>query len=279
MANDDDDVSPWARGTGVKGIVPPGRRLSKDSRPTRWSASGVRGVRPPGNAKPGEIPAWAKTKDQRAADARRLKAQRKRGDGTSNPNRPTAGPQPDVSMPIEEPREFRKFLAGIETFLKDFPLPEDAAQDFAIAIRQSHAPYQIIIGFTGLSFLVGSDTRKRRTFSHALERGAVCYFNLAQRLDETINVPRGLRLQTVDPIFWDLPPSAIQLPYAWATDALCQLLFLFRHEDNEDADEALMKLVRDKRRQHLEGRVYGDRDLVELFPWEEPEWAPPPEED
>ena len=59
MSKKDDpksEQSPWQKGTTIKGVVPPGRRLSNEKRKTKWSASGVKGVTPPGNLDPDEGP-------------------------------------------------------------------------------------------------------------------------------------------------------------------------------------------------------------------------------
>ncbi len=276
MAKDDEAVSPWLQGVaGIKGVVPPGRRLSDEARPNKWSASGVRGVRPPGNAEVGSKPPWAETPDKRASDARRRQAELRKGKNKTQQGRPTDGVQPDLTLPLDKPKEFRKFLSQVEDHMRAHPMGLDNAEDFAIAIRQSHAPFQIVIGFTGLSMIVAEHQQLRRKLSTVLERGAMAYFNLAQRIDDSVKVPKGLHIETLDPLFWDMPRSFTKIPYAWATDAFCQLLFLFRHVGDEPSDRALIAVARQLRDQHINGRSFGDRSLETLFAWEEPDWVPP----
>lgn len=294
MAKDDDaGKSPWLKGVaGVKGVVPPGRRLSKpaDRRVSRWSASGVNGVVPPGANKPGEGPGtdWVKRqtkakklsekKNRRALeDTQRAAAKKKSGPRPEiefDPMRPLAGYEPDIFADQQDPDDLRAFLASINEFLAEHRADATSADDFNQLVTQSHAPFEIIIGFTILSALVGRSTELRRRFSVPLERGAKVFFNLAGRLNHQIKAPRGLVPETVDAIFYDLPSTAYQFPYAFATAALLEQVSLLRKDDDEDYDRVLIEFAEAQRARFIEGRAFGDQSLESLFPWDLPDWAP-----
>lgn len=298
MAKDDDRKSPWLRGVpGVKGVVPPGRRLGDPQQRRRngWSASGVKGVVPPGNLSPGEGPSadWAKRRadkhklaakqNQRALDQSKRAAARAeaakqavltRPNVEFDPMRPMAGFQPDVFADTGDPGDLKAFLQSINQFLADNRPAALAAEDFNQLVNQSHAPFEIVVGFTVLSVLVGRSAELRRRFSMSLERGAKVFFNLAGRLDGNVRPPRGLVPETVDAIFYDLPGTAYEMPYAFGTAALLEQLILLRKPDDEDYDRCLLEFGVDMRRRFIEGRAFGDQPLDELFPWELPEWTP-----
>ena len=139
-------------------------------------------------------------------------------------------------------------------------------------IGQSHAPYEIIVGFTILSTVVGQDSELRSTYAWALERGARAYFNLAMRLDDTVKPPRGLLPQRLDPIFYDLPATAFQIPYAFATNAYLKLIELLVGEP--EYNRALIKFGEKLYAEYIQGHRYGNEPLSTLFPWDRPQWAP-----
>ncbi len=290
MAKDDkkDSESPWLKGTGVKGIVPPGRRLSKDPRPSRWSASGVQGIRPPGKKKPGEIPTvgWARiSKDnkaqQRKAMIKDFEKKRQQEPKKSAPRdqfdplRPMAGFVPDAFADLHDPDDVKAFLKVITDFLSDNRPSEAVEQTFAEFVGQSHAPFEILVGFTILSAIVGRSVQKRRRYGPALERGAKVFYNLARRLNPGIKIPKGLVPETMDAIFYDLPDTAYQIPYAFATDAFLRALELFRDhdEESEPSERTLIEFALQLRERFIVGRSFGDSPLESIFPWELPEWA------
>lgn len=299
-----DERSPWLVGVvGVHGVVPPGRRLAPASerRESPWSASGVRGVRPPGRQKPGEGPASepkagakrkqalrekaatrllaeAKQKRTREAPARpgAPRAQKKAID----PGRPVVGFEPHPFDDQRDPPTLKEYLDAIAQFFAEHPPGPTTAESLAELIVQSRAPFEITVAFTILSAVVGRDTTLRRRFMLQLERGAKTFFNLSMRLDRTVKPPRGLSPHTMDPIFYDLPGIAYQIPYAFLTYALCRMLELLRGESEHD--RALVDLAENLHRQHIARRSFGDKPLQSLFPFETPEWAPErdnPEED
>lgn len=300
MAKDDDKKSPWLKGVaGVKGVVPPGRRLGKpgERRSTRWSATGVNGVVPPGSQKPGQGPSadWAKrrAKDKKLAEKKNKRAFDASQRAADNPKptaksarrpevefdalRPMAGFEPDVFADLQDPDSLKAFLQCINEFLAENRADPLAAEHFSQMVNQSHAPFEIVIAFTILSSLVGRSTELRRRFSMSLERGAKVFFNLAGRLNHDVKAPRGLVPETVDALFYDLPATAYQFPYAFATSALMEQLALLRKQDNEDYDRLLIELAERMQARFIEGRSFGDQSLASLFPWDLPEWAPPPE--
>ena len=275
--------SPWQEGTDVHGVVPPGRRLSPptERRPNAWSASGVKGVTPPGNARPETSPSaeWVRENIARKVRAERtniraLRARQKGfGEAVVQTPRPSAGVQPDPFADVRDPESMRAYLQVIHQFLEEQPVPEDAPESLAQLITQSHAPYEIVLAFTLLSAAVGRDPDRRRDFSHALERGAKVFFNLVQRLDEPVTPPDELRPETMDAIFYDLPDTALQLPYAFASDAFAQMADLLREPGNSDRDRALVTFLKQLRVAHIEGRSFGDQALETMFPWELPRWG------
>lgn len=288
-------TSPWLKGVAnVKGIVPPGRRLSPTSerRPTRWSASGVTGVRPPGKQKVGENPgvAWADKEAKERAKAvkstERKLEQAKTGkkkpgprgaeveEALFDPLRPMAGFVPDAFADAADPDDLKAFLDRVSEFLgQNRPNPE-VSEHFGQLIIQSHAPYEIVVAFTVLNGLVGKSTPLRRRYSLALERGAKTFYNLAMRMNGQVKAPRGLVPETVDALFYDLPPIAFQIPFAYATDAFLRMFDLLRDGTDLELDRSLIEVSRELRRRFIERRSFGDQPLARMFPWEEPEWAP-----
>ena len=299
MAKDSDKkgpVSPWLAGvSGVSGIVPPGRRLSSptERRATRWSASGVRGVTPPGSQAPGEGPSaeWAKREadkkakllkqNQRVLDAKKKEAPKVKkpaapdaAEDAFDPMRPMAGFVPDAFADVRDPENLTAFLKAISDFLAEHRANPECAEHFAQIITQSHAPYEILVGFTVLTALIGKSQPLRRRYGIPLERGAKVFYNLAQRLDPEVKVPRGLVPETVDALFYDLPATAYELPYAFATDAFLRMVDLLRLHADEEYEELVAELAFSLHRRFIETRAFGDRGLSELFPWEPPEWMP-----
>ncbi|MCK6547040.1 hypothetical protein L6R52_14415 [Myxococcota bacterium] len=300
--------SPWLAGvTGVTGVVPPGRRLSPigERRPTRWSASGVRGVTPPGKQKPGEGPAAETAAKLERKQTLRDKAAKKaleqakasakpsatakpggpkppaalgRGGAKApaafrDPGRPTAGFVPDAFGSLRDPDDLKAYLELISEFFKASPPGPHAGDNLGELILQSHAPFELVVAFTALSAIVGKSASLRKRHTAPLERGAKAFFNLARRLNPNVKAPRGLVPETLDAIFYDLPQTAYQVPYAFATDALCRLLELFRAGD-EDSDRELVHFAEGLRARFIDDRSLGDQPLSRMFPWQLPDWAP-----
>lgn len=258
-ASPDASAAPWAA-RGVSGVVPPGRRLSEaaEKRRARWSASGVDGVAPPGNQEPGEGPAaeWV---------LRHQKTQKR-------PGKPALG-RPGAGAEAQgDPADLKTFLELFAEFFRTHPLDPENAQQLGQLIAQSHAPFEILIAFTILSAHVGTEGPQRKKHQWSLERGAKVFYNLAKRLDASVRPPRGLVPKTVDPLFFDLPRTAMQIPFAYATDAFLRTLELYRGDTNRD--RLLMRFARQMRDRFIEHRTFGDQPLARLFPWNEPAWAP-----
>lgn len=286
--------APWLKGvSGVEGITPPGRRLSPptEKRPTRWSASGVKGIRPPGNLAPGEGPAsehadalekkrrLREKANKRALDESTRKQAPKgaRAAKASQPpdsGRPTAGFQPNPFTGHSDPPDIKTYLELIAELTKKLEPSEACGGHLAELILQSHAPFEIIVAFTILSVIVGKSTQLRRKHAQPLERGAKTFYNLAIRMDttKTVKAPRGLIPETMDAIFWDLPKTAYQMPFAFATDAFCRMLELLQSERPKDAE--LIRFALELRARFIEGRSLADKSLAALFPWDTPDWAP-----
>ncbi len=277
MASDDDKPPPWHL-PGAKHVVPPGRRLDKaDNASNRWSASGVRGIRAPGNQKPGEGAAWQwMTRKDKGKKRKKPTTAKRPGSATADAERPTAGFVPNVFADTGDPVSLKAFLEEIANWFRDNHPDDISKTHLAEMIGQSHAPYEIIVAFTMLSAIVGGDTNERNRFAWALERGAKAFYNLAMRLDKNVRPPRGLAPQRMDPIFYDLPGTAFQIPYAYATDAFLRLIELTRGSIAHD--RKMMSFSRDLHRRFIEERSYGDRSLGDIFPWEEPPWAPEEED-
>lgn len=277
--------SRWQRGTDVRGIVPPGRRFSEkeERRTTRWSASGVRGVTPPGNARPEDSPTsrWAergRLEKQRAhrANKKALEATKARpGEATAELDltRPMAGFVPAVFDDLHDPDGIKAFLESVNETITTHRPPVPVAESFKELINQSRAPYELVVAFTILSAIIGKSTHLRRRYALALERGAKAFFNLARRLDPEVKVPRGLAPESLDTLFFDLPDIAMQVPFAYATDAFCRQIELLR-EDDPTRDADLIRGAQALRKRFIERRAFGDRPLRDLFPWSVPEWAP-----
>ena len=257
----DDEAPPWAA-TGVKGIVPPGRKLSAtDKRTAPWRSTGVRGVE-------------LSNRSDVSADQERWKIDRAGKKRRAPPARkPQPPPKPGVGQIEPQAQSGLKiFLDEIAEFFRGNLPPEECTVSLSELIGQSHAPYEIIMGFTVLSTVVGQDGELRDTYAGALERGARAYFNLAMRLDDSIKPPRGLLPQRLDPIFYDLPATAFQLPYAFGTDAYLKTMELLVGEPQYN--RLLVELGEKLYARHIEGQRYGDENLSTLFPWERPKWAP-----
>jgi hypothetical protein len=76
----------------------------------------------------------------------------------------------------------------------------------------------------------------------------------------------------MDALFYDLPATAYQVPFAFATDAFCRMLALLRGD--EDCDRALVQHATGLRDKYVEKRSLGGKALKELFKWKVPDWAP-----
>ncbi len=281
MSQKEGGDSPWQKGTRVKGVVPPGRRLSDAPRKTRWSASGVSGVTPPGTLGPDEGPSadWAaKVEKERAdkvkANRRALdRAKAKPGNASEvDPMRPIGGFAPDVFADLHDPSDMKTFLRKINELLEQLKPTSERAEGLASLITQSRAPFEIVVGFTILSAVIGKSTQLRRRHAFALERGAKTFFNLLGRLERDVQVPRGLVPETVDALFYDLPQAAYQIPYAYATDAFVRMIELLRDHD-EDTDRALIGHAQTLYQSFIASRSLGDHPLTKMFPFELPEWA------
>lgn len=262
----------------MQGIVPPGRRLGDDSRPSRWSASGVRGVVPPGKLDPRESPTvqWAKRLEaKKAAKVKANRAAARRAEPVEAPEidwmRPMAGFIPALFADAGDPDDLEAMLEELSAFISEHRPSIPLAESFRELLTQSSAPYELVVGFTVLSAIIGRSTQLRRRYALALERGAKAFFNLARRLNPTVKPPRGLAPETLDPIFFDLPDIALDVPFAYATDAFCRQIELLR-EDELPRDRALVEHASHLRRRFIERRAFGDRPLRDLFPWEAPEW-------
>jgi hypothetical protein len=281
--DDDPNASPWLRGVrGVKGIVPPGRRLgpATEKRTNRWSASGVVGVRPPGKQKVGESRAEIaaeKVERKRVAKEKareRALAEAKRGtaaEGAFDAGRPVAAFQPDAFRDARDPADFKTFLEPFAELARSNVVPDSAAESLAEVITQSHAPYEITVAFTLLSTFAAKSAQLRRRYTNALERGAKAFYNLARRLRSDVKAPRGLVPETLDAIFYDLPATAYQVPYAFGTAAFLRILELLKGD--RAANKKLMTFATDLHERYIVGRSLGDQPLERLFPWDPPDWA------
>ncbi len=284
-------ISPWLEGvTGVTGVIPPGRRLSplSERRRNKWSASGVAGVTPPGKLQPDEGPAAESAEKQerkrllreketkRALEAAKAKAAKKNAPPKAapavKPGRPTGGFVPAPFADVRDPTDLKGFLEAIAEMFKTQKPGEDAMENLGELIMQSRAPFEIAVAFTIISVLIGKDAALRRRYTPQLERGAKTFFNLAIRLNKNVKPPRGLNPETMDAIFYDLPATAFQVPYAFATDSFCRMIELLRGD--EDCDRALVKNAVELRERYIDKRSIGDQSLSRLFVWKVPDWAP-----
>jgi hypothetical protein len=272
--------SPWQKGTNVKGIVPPGRRLDpKEKKKTKWSASGVKGVTPPGSLDPDEGPSveWAKQDEKKReekvrANKKALEQARREKEQKQQQLRPTGGFVPNAFADVQDPADLKSFLKRINDFLEETKPSSDLSEAFASLITQSRAPFEIVVAFTVLSALVGKSTQLRRRYGGALERGAKTYYNLICRLEKNVQVPRGLVPETVNALFFDLPQAALHIPYAYATHAFVRMLELLREDKGPAADRALLELGDELYSKYIAGRSLGDEALSRMFPFERPEW-------
>jgi hypothetical protein len=297
--------APW-RVAGIEGIVPPGRRLSPESenRPLAWSASGVRGVVPPGKLAPGTGPATEWTLKKAGVDARgrptkpsrpgaragdaaaqgsggsRAAGRARRGAPAAPPppieaGRPTAGYLPDPNAGSADPRSLKLLLDEIAAFFDSRPILAERRDELDLMIRQSHAPYEVAVGFALLASVCQEPEPKGR-HARALQRGAQTYYNLAMRLDPELSPPRGLNPRAVDALFFDMPDSYRELPYSATAHAFLGLLELLRGDRVHDRD--LLRFARKLERRFITGRSYGDQAVSTLLPWTEPAWAPEDDE-
>ncbi|HJL43838.1 MAG TPA: hypothetical protein RMG48_21190 [Myxococcales bacterium LLY-WYZ-16_1] len=267
----DDDDAPWRRGVDARGVQPPGRRFSKERRDRRWSASGVRGVTPPGHM-PKERRTrdlWSRVpKEERAAAARALEVARRRtARGLPSPEvpaaRPVAGARPRVELQSMDIRRFAEVFERLRDRLAEDTHSEESAEELAMAIRQSMAPFEIVAAFAALTAAVRDRKPLRRRHGRELERGMECYLNLAQRLGLEVPVPEGFEPQRLDPLFHDLPDEALSLPFAHLTLSLEGLTPLF---DPDVAERSVEPVCREFRDAFIRGRTHGDRSLEAMFP-------------
>ncbi len=241
----------WRNRTTIKGVVPPGRRLSDAPRERVWHASGVDGITPPGTM---EVEPKKRAKRPAGASRKKVKLTEKS----------TASSSP---LPLQD------LLDRLAAHVRENLEPNDELiGDIARDMLQTHAPFEIIVGFTVLSALIGTDETERQKHHVTLERGAKAFYNLARRLDPKVRAPRGLVPQTLDPLFFDLPDLAYQLPEPFVVRAFGSLLDFL--QTDPEHDRALIALVYELRNEHIVGRKYGDQPLERMFPWTEPEWAP-----
>jgi len=256
---EDEKPPPW-HASGVSGIIPPGRRLSKKSKtaatPT-WRASNVAGIRiDEGKFDADGDGAWR---------MQRSSIQKPRPSVSSS--RAAAGrrkPAKSKTDAIESTRpSLKSFLDEIAAFIRENPPASSSTEMMAELITQSHAPYEITLGFTVLSALVGQDQEQRNRYASVLERGAQVFFNLAMRLDKTVEAPPGLAPQRLDPLFYDLPATAFQIPLAFATDAFLRISELL--EKDVTHDRALFDFGQALYGAHILAHRYGDQALSELF--------------
>ncbi len=294
MSGDDgkpSDDPPWRKGvTGVTGVTPPGRRLSSrdEPRPTAWSASGVKGVTPPGrtplDGKSGRTSPGAKSDHTADRNAVRLRAnqraleRRKRARADDTPIRidhPLAGFVPDIFADVWDPPDLQDFLKLVSDHLDRNPPPDDAVDDIDLLIVQTQAPFELIVGFAIMSALVQKDDGLRQAFGATLERGANAFFNLARRLNPRVRIPPGLNPDKLDALFFGLPDLALQVPYAFATDAFGRIMPLLRDEQDEAYNEQLVAFTLGLRTRFIETRSFGDQPLARLFPSPLPDGADP----
>lgn len=243
--------APWRQRTPVKGVVPPGRKLSDEPRPRVWLASGVIGVTPPGDSEGGPPRPAPRSNPKRSPPAGKKKANAK----------------PSSPLPLQG------LLDRLADYARENVEPSDVVlRDISREMLQTHAPFEIVVGFTLLSALVGTDEARRRDYHLTLERGAKAFYNLARRLDPKVRAPRGLVPQTLDPLFYDVPDMAYQLPEPFVVHAFAGQLEHLRSDPEHD--RRLMDFMRQLRRELVEGRRFGEQPLERMFPWREPDWAP-----
>jgi len=252
---DEDKPPPW-HANGVKGVVPPGRKLGKKS-PAKaaapWRATGVRGIRLDEN----------RDEDEALDQWRMKRSAFKKPSQAKEPTRSKAPSKPKETKTEKPGPNLKLFLDEIAAFFREHPPEQKSHEMLAELIGQSHAPYEITLGFTVLSALVGQDTEQRNKYAWALERGARAFFNLAMRLDKTVKAPRGLAPQRLDPLFYDLPATAFQIPYAFATDAFLRIIELVQGEHAHN--QAVNRFGKELYEKHIQGHRYGDQSLAELF--------------
>ena len=132
--------APW-RTSGVKGVVPPGRRFETEKKGLAWSASGVKGVTPPGKieAGGGADGRWA---IDRSSKAKRVALPKSK-----------AAPEPKS----KEPTDLKTWLDQLAEFIKAHapekePLVYDAFNRLLIAYGWLGNP-MFLVGLCGVAFL------------------------------------------------------------------------------------------------------------------------------
>lgn len=267
--DDDDDERRWTRGTEVRGVVPPGRRFVPGGpRPNRWSASGVSGVTPPGHASPSDSPSARWSKGQRSAKRARP-PQRATEAKTALGATRSGGLALEIFADPEDPDHLGAFLEAVGALVAAHRPEDDCTEAFREVVHRSQAPFEIVVGFSVLSALVGKSATLRRRYAAALERGAKTFYNLGTRLDPSLKAPRGLAPESVDALFFDLPDLALEVPYAYAVQAFAGQIVLLG-EGTPERDGALRDHAHGLWRRFVERRAYGDQALKDLFPWQEP---------
>jgi hypothetical protein len=221
----------------------------------------------------------AQQRDQRRSMARRafVRAQNLpisvlENTDTLKPGRATAGYMPKAFMDLRDPKGLAVLLTDIGLFLKEHPPDEEEAIDnLASLVVQSHDPYLITVGHVGLSSMIEGDADLEAEFEAVLVRGNTVMHYLLQRLDASHEAPEAFSDDGLQALFFGVPQIAWDLPFARTVDVFAQSLELLRNDREQDRN--LVAYVQQLRRRYVIGRSYGDKSVEALFPWETPEWA------
>lgn len=260
MSGRDSDEGPesrWAEGTGVRGVVPPGRRLDGQRKAGRWSASGVKGVALPHRAKPSAKPSWLEKPGQKRVQPK-ISA---RSRSTRSPARLA-----EVFSDEFDPNSLAELLDQLRSFIEARSYEDEASERFSEIIIESRAPFEIIVAFTVLNGLIGSSKSRRRYFGPSLERGVKVYYNLALRLNPAVEVPPQVSTQPLDALFFDLADMALEVPYAYTADALAKVIDQLEFPLSQET----IDFCKSMRERFIERRVFADQALRQVFPG--PDW-------
>lgn len=271
MNRDDEEDAPWRKGSGVQGVRPPERSRVRGRHEPAWSASGVRGVTPPGSMpkdrRPRDLWKQHQTREREAAK-QAMKRARKRTAGARSAEappfaRPVAGHLPQSHLDPCPVADFPQVFEELKCRLAQAELDEASAEEFAMVIRQSSAPFEVVVAFAVLTAAVQDRRSLRRQFGRELERGIECTFNLMERLGLEPEVPDEFEPERMDVLFFGFPDSGLEMPFAHLTVTLEHLIQLFE----EDVAEAVVApLIRELRASYIQGRSHGDQSLEEMFP-------------